>query len=179
VLCTSIASKLISFHPPFFKRKNSQGGTILSEAKALFGELVGKEADKTYGKGIRMAIESFCYPPFIFNGLNDLMSFVSNFPSEKVGVLLEVGHLYQVGFNLNEAVQTFSRRLFDVHVHDATRQENFREATHLPIGRGDIDFPELIEALRRVNYEQWLTIEIRGSEEEIAESKRRLETMLS
>jgi sugar phosphate isomerase/epimerase len=178
-LCASIASKAVSFHPPFFKKKNSQSATILSEAKTLFRELVEKEADEAYSMGIKMAIESFCYPPFIFHGLNDFMSFVSDFPSEKVGVLLEVGHLYQAGFNLYEAVQTFSGRLLDVHVHDATRKGNFREATHLPIGKGDIDFSELIRALRTANYDHWLTIEIRGSEREIVESKRRLETILS
>lgn len=41
-----------------------------------------------YNNGIRMALESFCYPPFIFNGLHDFMQFVSCFPQTRLGAVI-------------------------------------------------------------------------------------------
>lgn len=125
-----------------------------------------------------MAIESFCYPPFIFDGLDDFTQFVSNFSPTKIGILLEVGHLYQAGFNLDEAIETFGNRLLDVHVHDATLQEDFKKATHLPIGKGSVDFLTMTDSLRRVKYDGWLTLEIHGNETEILKSKILLENLI-
>jgi sugar phosphate isomerase/epimerase len=176
-LSRDVASSLVSFHPPFFKSENS-ARLPLSRAKNRFLKLIEEEADFAYSMGIRMAIESFCYPPFIFDGLDDLIQFVSNFPPTKIGVLLEVGHLYQAGFNLDEAIETFGNRLLDVHVHDATLQEDFKKATHLPIGKGSVDFLAMIDSLRRVKYNGWLTLEIHGNETEILKSKILLENLI-
>jgi sugar phosphate isomerase/epimerase len=177
-LSREVSSSLVSFHPPFFKSENSDR-TLPLRAKVRFLKLLKEEADYACSIGIKMALESFCYPPFIFNGLNDFMHFVSNFPSTKLGILLEVGHLYQAGLNLDKAIETFGCRIFDVHVHDATLNEDFKNATHLPIGMGDIDFLGVINCLRKVKYDGWLTLEIHGDEGKILESKRLLENLIS
>jgi len=144
----------------------------------LFSRLVSEEAEFACQNGVKLALESFCYPPFIFNGLQDFMEFVSHFSSTKLGVLLEVGHLYQAGLNLEEAVNIFGSRISDVHVHDAILKEPFWKFTHLPIGMGNIDFLSLIRTLREVKYDGWLTLEIRGTEEEIIKSKKHLENLI-
>jgi sugar phosphate isomerase/epimerase len=177
-LSREVSSSLVSFHPPFFKSANSNRG-LSSRAKTLFLKLVRQEAEFAYDVGIRLALESFCYPPFIFNGLDDFTPFFSNFPVTKLGVLLEVGHLYQAGFNLDEAILAFRHQLMDVHVHDATRGKDFREATHLPLGKGTIDFSRLIRILSEVGYDGWLTLEIRGNEREIIESREQLEDLVN
>jgi sugar phosphate isomerase/epimerase len=87
--------------------------------------------------------------------------------------------LYQAGIDLSEAVHTFKDRLADIHVHDATLDKDYRKATHLPIGGGTINFQSFIDLLREVRYSGWLTLEIRGSEEEVRESKERLEGLLT
>jgi sugar phosphate isomerase/epimerase len=177
-LSREVSSSLVSFHPPFFKSANSNRG-LSSRAKTFFLKLVRQEAEFAYDVGIRLALESFCYPPFIFNGLDDFMPFFSNFPVTKLGVLLEVGHLYQAGFNLDEAIRAFRHQLLDVHVHDATRGKDFREATHLPLGKGTIDFSRLTRLLSEVGYDGWLTLEIRGNEREIIESREQLEDLVN
>lgn len=176
-LSGEVSSSLVSFHPPFFKSEDSNRA-LSPRAKVRFLELLKEEVDYACSLGIRLAIESFCYPPFIFNGLNDFTHFVSNFPSSKLGILLEVGHLYQAKFNLDEAIQTFGHRIFDVHVHDATLNEDFKKATHLPIGMGNIDFPSMINSLRKVKYDGWLTLEIHGDEGKILESRKLLENLI-
>jgi sugar phosphate isomerase/epimerase len=176
-LSEEVSSSSVSFHPPFFESKSSER-VVSSRAKMCFLKLVEEEVNFAHGLGIRMALESFCYPPFIFNGLDDFMQFVSGFPQDKLGILLEVGHLYQAGFDLDEAIQTFGHRLLDVHVHDATLDEDFKKATHLPIGKGSIRFLSIIDSLRRVKYDGWLTLEIHGDENEILDSKRLLENLI-
>ena len=176
-LSKEVSSFLVSFHPPFSKSENSDR-VFSSRAKTLFLKLVEEEADFASGMGIKMALESFCYPPFIFNGFDDFMQFVSNFPLTELGILLEVGHLYQARFDLDEAIQTFRYRLLDVHVHDATHEKDFRKATHLPIGKGTIDFSQLVSILNEVKYEGWLTLEIHGNDKEIIESREHLENLI-
>ncbi len=83
-----------------------------------------------------------------------------------------------MGIDLSEAVHLFTHRLLDVHVHDATSQKDFRKATHLPIGKGTINFPDFTNLLREVGYDGWLTLEIRGNEREITESKKYLEDII-
>jgi sugar phosphate isomerase/epimerase len=66
-----------------------------------------------------------------------------------------------------------------VHVHDATREKDYRKATHLPIGKGTVSFPDLLDALRDVGYDEWLTLEVRGTETEIVGSRKHLERLVS
>jgi len=176
-LSREVSSPLVSFHPPFFRSANLDG-TLSSRARMRFQELVKEEADFAHENGIKLALESFCYPPFIFNGLKDLILFLSNFPLTRLGALLEVGHLFQAGFNLDEAIQAFNQRLLDVHVHDATREKDFRKATHLPMGKGTIDFCNLIRTLSKIKYDGWLTLEVKGTEEEIIQSREQLEDLV-
>jgi len=178
ILCKKIASMLGSIHPPFFAEKRKMDEDVFSKARARLFKLVKGMVDFAHRSQIKMALESFCYYPFIFKGLRDFVQFVSKFPSEKLGVLLDVGHVYQMGIDLSEAVHLFKGRLLDIHVHDATLQKDFRKATHLPIGKGTINFSDFVNILREVGYDGWLTLEIRGSEREIIESKKYLETLI-
>jgi sugar phosphate isomerase/epimerase len=177
LLCRQISSDLMSFHPPLFM-KSYQKGEVLCKAQDAFSKLVGKALDFARSQRIHLALESFCYPPFIFQELDDFMEFISSFPSSKLGVLMDVGHLYQAKINLKRAINLFKSRLFDVHIHDAKQQNNYRKETHLPIGKGTINFNSLIDDLQRIEYNSWLTLEIKGTTKEIIQSKDTLENLL-
>jgi len=177
-LCRELGSGLVSLHPPFFMSDKARSKQSMSKAKDCFYRLVDDSVDLASQKGIKLALESFCCPPFIFNGLDDYMEFVSSFRSLQLWILLEVGHLFHMGFSLDKAVHMSRKRLSDVHIHDATLGGDVQKATHLPIGRGQIDFTDLISCLHEVNYSDWLTLEINGSEKEILDSMKTLEHML-
>ena len=177
-LCRAISSTLLSLHPPFSIAGREISEMILSESKMRFHKLLKEETKFASSSGIKIALESFCYPPFIFDGLNDFANFVSEFPSKQLGILLDAGHVYQIGFDLVEAVRLFKNRLLAVHVHDATLEKDYRKATHLPIGKGTMNFPALVQLLREAEYGGWLSLEIRGSERDITESKEYLETLI-
>jgi len=177
-LCRAISSSLVSIHPPFSLAKEFESSTLLSKARTRFFKLVSDELETASDMGINVALESFCYHPFIFSGLPDFMQFVSRFSSNKLGVLLETGHLFNAGFSVDEAISMFKNVLFDVHVHDAKVRKDYAEATHLPIGLGTMDFKHLIRQLEKVGYDGWLTLEIDGNERQIIESKLFLENLL-
>lgn len=177
-LCEAVSSRLVSFHPPFFATKRPDDSTILPKAKTRFFELVSQEVEAASALGINMALESFCYSPFIFNDLHDFMQLISRFSSSELGILLETGHLFNAGFNLDDAISTFRNRLLDVHIHDARAEEDVTKATHLPIGIGNINFAHLVGQLRLVGYDGWLTLEINGTERQIVENKLFLENLL-
>lgn len=177
-LGSEIGATLVSVHPPFFSM-GDESAELWSEARARFLRLLKEQAEFARNNNIKLALESFCYRPFIFEGLTDFVRFISNFPSEGLGVLLDAGHLYQVAISLSRAVHMFQNRLVDVHVHDATLEKDYRKATHLPLGKGDIDFRSLVKCLRDVHYDGWLTLEIRATEEKIEESRKYLEGLLA
>jgi sugar phosphate isomerase/epimerase len=149
------------------------------KARTRFLGLLKEQADFSHGNDIKLALESFCYPPFIFEDINAFVQFASNFDSKRLGILLDAGHLYQMGISLSGAVQMFKDRLVNVHVHDATLEKDYRRATHLPIGKGSMDFRSLVKSLQEVYYDGWLTLEIKASEEEIEESRKCLEALLA
>ncbi len=179
ILCMGISSTLVSIHPPFFVTEKEKSEELLLKAKMRFLELVKEEANFASRNGVKIALESFCYSPFIFEGLQDFAQFVSKFPPEKLGVLLDAGHVYQIGINLYDVVHTFKHRLLDIHIHDATLEKDYRKATHLPIGKGTINFSEFISILREADYDGWLSLEIRGSQREIIDGKEYLEKLIN
>jgi len=176
-LGSEIGATLVSVHPPFFSM-GDESPTLLLNARGRFLRLLKEQAEFARSDNVKLALESFCYRPFIFEGLTDLVHFISNFLQEELGVLLDAGHLYQVGISLSGAVHVFKDRLVDVHIHDATLEKDYRKATHLPLGKGDMDFRNLVNCLREVHYDGWLTLEIRASEEEIEENRKYLEGLL-
>ena len=53
-------------------------------------------------------------------------------------------------------IERFYDRIGHVHVSD-----NFgRDDNHLPIGTGNIDFPKIVKALKRVRYDETITLEV-------------------
>jgi len=177
-LCSEIGATLVSVHPPFFRRTIKVDDEFLRKARTRFGRLLKGVVDFASPKKVRLAVESFCYSPFIFHGLKELSQFIEQFPPLELGILMDAGHLYQAGANLDDAVRLFKRRLLDIHIHDAMRDKDYRKATHLPIGKGTIDFRKLTDLLRQANYNGWLTLEIRGSEQEIVRSREYLESLV-
>jgi len=177
-LCTQISSTLVSIHPPLFSLGDRINRELLSRARTRFLRLLSEEADFVSRNQVKIALESFCYYPFIFEGIQDFVQFISNLPSEKLGVLLDAGHVYQMRIDLHEAVEAFENRLLDIHVHDATLEQDYQKATHLPIGKGTINFSKFINLLNKKGYDGWLTLEIRGSEREVIESKEYLENLI-
>jgi sugar phosphate isomerase/epimerase len=101
----------------------------------------------------------------------------------RVGITLDTGHMH---FNqgaafkpygsLGRLIERFRERIFHLHMHDY--DGNF---DHIAIGKGHIDFPGIIKALRNIQYKGSLCLEINPDHEPpeaIRQSRDRLREMI-
>jgi sugar phosphate isomerase/epimerase len=75
----------------------------------------------------------------------------------RLGLCIDIGHTIRAGVLPEKAVRDYKDRLFDLHIKDVTVAAE--EGKAIEIGRGVINFPELIKALKKVQYKGVCSIE--------------------
>lgn len=68
----------------------------------------------------------------------------------RMGLCLDIGHAQRAGVDPAKAVLKYNKRIFDLHIKDVTKAEQDGKA--IEAGRGIIDFPALVRALRKIKY---------------------------
>lgn len=78
-----------------------------------------------------------------------------------VGLALDTGHFHLAGGDVVRAVKTYGSRLNYLHFKDAVRP--FSRPDFFPnlrdLGKGDVDFPGVMRALRDLSYRGWINVE--------------------
>ena len=103
--------------------------------------------------GVRIAVENMEMPPHVMAALDTL-------DPDVFGICLDTGHL-----NLNEDtdqrnfILKAGKRLRALHIAD---NEGRSDQHMMPFGKGNVDFAEIVEALREINYEGLFNLEIPG-----------------
>jgi sugar phosphate isomerase/epimerase len=117
-------------------------------------EVIVKKADQL---GVSLCLENM-FP--LTNSLVEPEHFVpvfENFPSLKM--TLDTGHAHMQskgGKRVLRFIDRFGSRIDHVHAND-----NFgKEDNHLPIGAGTIDFPKITRALKKIDYNKTVTLEV-------------------
>jgi inosose dehydratase len=75
----------------------------------------------------------------------------------RIGMCHDIGYTFRCGFNPAEETVKYASRIFDMHIKDVPRAEARGEDCE--VGRGIIDFPSLIKALRNVKYNGMCSLE--------------------
>ncbi|HUZ61343.1 MAG TPA: sugar phosphate isomerase/epimerase family protein [Hanamia sp.] len=75
----------------------------------------------------------------------------------RMGLCLDIGHAQRAGVDPAKAVLKYNKRIFDLHIKDVTKAEQDGEA--IEVGRGIINFPAFVKALRRIKYPGHCSIE--------------------
>lgn len=75
----------------------------------------------------------------------------------RMGLCLDIGHAQRAGVDPAKAVLEYNKRIFDLHIKDVTKAEQDGEA--IEVGRGIINFPAFVKALRRIKYPGHCSIE--------------------
>jgi sugar phosphate isomerase/epimerase len=75
----------------------------------------------------------------------------------RMGMCLDIGHDLRAGCDPVADLKKYHTRVFDVHIKDVT--DSTKAGTGIELGRGKIDFPALIKALREVNYTGMCSLE--------------------
>jgi len=122
--------------------------------------------------GVKIAIENTPDPfPFLLKSVRDFVRFYESLGDADLGLTLDVGHA-NINCQVYEFIESFPGRITHVHLHDNLGDFD----SHLGVGSGNIDWPKLIGALRKMDYKGVLVIE---SEKNVGESLRKLKTLLS
>lgn len=114
-------------------------------------------------KGIRVAIETACQNwPWLDENPERLVAFIKDVGADNLGVCLDSGHCHITGINIPKAIHTFGSYFWETHFHDnfGGRDTDFSKCDlHNPVGIGTIDWRELIQAMRDIEYSGVVTFE--------------------
>ena len=75
----------------------------------------------------------------------------------RMGICLDIGHNLRNGKDPIDALRKYHTRIFDIHIKDVTVAS--KEGKSIEIGRGIIDYPAFVTALREVNYKGVCSLE--------------------
>lgn len=105
--------------------------------------------------GVELRIEP--EPGLLIERSDQYLKFMERIDSPMVGLNLDIGHIYCVGEDPADAIRRLSDHIRYIQIEDiaATRVHQ-----HLVPGDGAIDFDSVFGALRDVNYQGWVTVEL-------------------
>ncbi len=75
----------------------------------------------------------------------------------RLGLCIDVGHTQRIGLQPAAEIRRFADRLLDVHIKDVSQAS--AQGTTVEMGRGVIDIPAIVRALREVGYAGTLAFE--------------------
>lgn len=75
----------------------------------------------------------------------------------RIGMCLDIGHDTRYGNDVVKDIKKYHTRIFDVHLKDVTG--NTGKGYSVEVGRGIIDIPGVVNALRKVKYNGMLSLE--------------------
>jgi sugar phosphate isomerase/epimerase len=96
-------------------------------------------------------------PGLMIERFEQYLEFAARIASPMIGLNFDIGHAYCVGEDPQNWVARMQGHTVHYHVEDiaATRVHQ-----HLVPGRGAIDFPATLAAIRNTGYTGWLTVEL-------------------
>ena len=87
-----------------------------------------------------------------------LLKLIESLPPGSLGVDFNPANLVMHGYDPREAAQALGGHVLHVHATDATRDVAAGRGIEVPLGRGSVEFPELLGALEEHQYRGYLTI---------------------
>jgi len=123
-------------------------------------------------RDVRITIENgLATFSFLLSSVEDFDRFYNDLGEEKLGLTLDVGHA-----NINGQIFKFIDRYAEKIVHTHLHDNHGISDEHLGIGKGNIDWAKVIQALDEKNYKGALIIE---TEKDIEYSLERLRSLMS
>ena len=130
-------------------------GQSRREAIDLFVEVLKPLAEHADRRGVLLLIEP--EPGLLIETTSQYLEVADRVDSPAIGLNFDVGHAFCMGENLPKQIETLAAHTRHYHLEDiaATRVHH-----HLIPGTGAIDFPKVVDAIRKTGYSGWLTVEL-------------------
>lgn len=132
--------------------------------------------------GIRTVVEDQGY---IFNGIDSFRQFVDTVDRD-IGVLADVGNIYQCGGEALDFIRAFAGRFVHAHIKDITLTDTDvfgngiltttdKYMNQVPIGQGIVPLRECIALLKESGFDGWYSIEYTAPRDDTDEIDKALQ----
>lgn len=130
-------------------------GTSREHAVDTFVEGLNEALRHAEEHNVKLLVEP--EPGLLVENTAQFQELAGRIDSPMFGLNFDIGHFYCVNEALPEAVQHMQAVTGHYHIEDiaATRVHQ-----HLIPGRGAIDLPAVLEAIKRTRYDGWITVEL-------------------
>ena len=130
-------------------------GQSWDDGLAMFIAALAPVADHAHRVGVKLLVEP--EPGLLIETADQYLRFDAAFKHQAIGLNFDIGHFFCVGDDPVNTVQRLGHLIEHVHLEDIADN---RVHHHLVPGEGAIDLAETLQALQRVNYRGWVTIEL-------------------
>jgi sugar phosphate isomerase/epimerase len=103
---------------------------------------------------INVGIE--CEPGLFLEYVQELRDWIDRVAHPRLGANLDIGHCQVIGESIPDAIDLMGDRIWNIHVEDIPGRKHY----HLIPGEGSIDWQAMKQALAKINYKQFLTVEL-------------------
>jgi sugar phosphate isomerase/epimerase len=76
---------------------------------------------------------------------------------KRIGLCIDIGHVVRIGEDPVPMIEKYKDRLYDMHMKDVDKA--VADGTSVEIGRGVIDIPKVIQALKKISYKGFVAFE--------------------
>lgn len=125
------------------------------EALSLFHQGLDQVIPEAEALGVRILIEP--EPDLLMERTGEIKPFVEEIRSAAVGVNFDIGHFFCAGERPEAAMETLMPWIGHMHIEDIAAS---REHRHLIAGEGAIDFVAVFEAIRMLDYQHDISLEL-------------------
>jgi inosose dehydratase len=105
---------------------------------------------------IKLAIHNHGPEDALYPAPKDVYDRIKN-RDPRMGMCIDIGHAMRAGSPPEKAIRDFKERIFDLHIKDVSLAA--REGKAIEIGRGVINFPEVVKSLHKIKYQGVCSIE--------------------
>jgi inosose dehydratase len=111
---------------------------------------------KVKATGIKIAIHNHGPEDEIFPSPGSVYEKIKNLDS-RIGLCIDTGHTFRLNLDPATELKKYKDRLFDVHIKDI--HEQIPKGQNVEIGRGKMDIPSILKALKDIEYAGVLGLE--------------------
>jgi hexulose-6-phosphate isomerase len=132
-------------------------------------------------KGIQILVENV-WATFLIEPLT-MARFIDEIGSPWVQAYFDVGNVMRWGLP-QQWIEVLGKRIRRVHVKEYSLKigmnEGMSKGFNLPMGQGDINWKRVREELEKIDYQGWVTAEVRGgNRERLAEISAEMDKILA
>ncbi len=130
-------------------------GQTRQQAIDLFVETLKPLAEHAHNEGVLLLIEP--EPGLLLETTDQYLEVAERVNAPSIGLNFDVGHAFCVSEDIPAAIKKLKSHIRHFHVEDISAE---RVHHHLVPGTGAIDFPAVMNAIKGIGYEGWVTVEL-------------------